>query len=301
MSDLNNKNDILDEALVSIVVITYNSSKYVLETLESAKEQTYKNIELIITDDYSTDDTVDICNKWIEKNKDRFVRTKIITSTKNLGISPNCNRGAKESQGEWIKMIAGDDVLENDIIEKYQIYVNKNKDVSILYSNVREYNDDFKKENLLPIKKINELTFNQNDSGSDEQFDILLKSNCVWTSTIMIKKSLLKKVNWFNEKYPFFEDRPLLLSILKAGYKIYYLDFFGAKYRRHSESVQLNNKEFLSKFREDKQRYFINECLEYFTPKEQKKMKYNYKKNLFLKKLFNNKLNVFLRILNRLL
>ena len=57
--------------LVSVVVITYNSCKYVRETLESAKMQTYRNIELIVTDDGSTDATVDICRKWLEANGDR--------------------------------------------------------------------------------------------------------------------------------------------------------------------------------------------------------------------------------------
>lgn len=67
-----------NKPLVSIVVTTYNSSKYVLETLESVKAQTYKNIELIISDDYSLDNTVEICKKWITENSDRFVNTKII-------------------------------------------------------------------------------------------------------------------------------------------------------------------------------------------------------------------------------
>ena len=62
----------MKEPLVSIIVITYNSSKYVLETLESAKAQTYENIELIISDDGSTDDTIKICKNWLEKNQDRF-------------------------------------------------------------------------------------------------------------------------------------------------------------------------------------------------------------------------------------
>ncbi|MBR5577209.1 MAG: glycosyltransferase [Bacteroidaceae bacterium] len=52
---------------VSIVVITYNSSKYVLETLESVKAQDYPNIELIVSDDRSTDNTFELVNQWIEE------------------------------------------------------------------------------------------------------------------------------------------------------------------------------------------------------------------------------------------
>ena len=65
--------------LVSVILVTYNSAKFVTETLESIKEQSYDNIELIITDDCSFDGTVEVCNNWIEKNKTRFVKTNIIT------------------------------------------------------------------------------------------------------------------------------------------------------------------------------------------------------------------------------
>ena len=58
--------------LVSIITPTYNSAKYVLETLESIKSQTYHNIELIISDDASQDNTVDICELWLKENKERF-------------------------------------------------------------------------------------------------------------------------------------------------------------------------------------------------------------------------------------
>ncbi|KAA6320476.1 putative glycosyltransferase EpsE, partial [termite gut metagenome] len=100
-----------EQPLVSIVVITYNSSKYVLETLESAKVQTYQNIELIVSDDCSTDDTVDVCQNWLDENKERFVRTELLIVLKNTGVSANCNRGYKVAKGEWIKGVAGDDML----------------------------------------------------------------------------------------------------------------------------------------------------------------------------------------------
>lgn len=80
------------EPLVSVVVVIYNSSQTVIETLESIKAQTYKNIELVISDDDSKDTSVEICKKWVEKNKNRFVRTKIITHTPNTGTSANMNR-----------------------------------------------------------------------------------------------------------------------------------------------------------------------------------------------------------------
>ena len=91
--------------LVSVVVITYNSAQYVLETLNSIKEQSYSNIELIISDDCSKDKTVEICRDWLAKNKEKFVRTELITVEKNTGTSANINRGIKASKGKWIKSI----------------------------------------------------------------------------------------------------------------------------------------------------------------------------------------------------
>ena len=82
-----------DAPLVSIVLITYNSSKYILETLESVKNQVWENIELIISDDGSTDDTTTICSNWLEENKERFQNVQLITVAKNTGIPSNCNRG----------------------------------------------------------------------------------------------------------------------------------------------------------------------------------------------------------------
>lgn len=63
--------------LVTIAVVTYNSSQTILETLESVKEQTYKNIELIISDDCSSDNTTDICQKWLQKNAIFFSNVQI--------------------------------------------------------------------------------------------------------------------------------------------------------------------------------------------------------------------------------
>jgi alpha-1,3-rhamnosyltransferase len=122
--------------LVSIVIITYNSAKYVLETLESVKAQTYEKIELVISDDCSTDDTVEVCQRWIEENKDRFIATKIVTVAKNTGVAPNCNRGVRASKGEWLKLCAGDDLLLPECIQDNLQFSIRYKHIKIFISNM---------------------------------------------------------------------------------------------------------------------------------------------------------------------
>ena len=117
--------------IVSIIVITYNSSKYVLETLKSALNQTYNNIELIISDDCSTDNTISICQNWLDENKYRFVDVKIVANKNNNGIPANCNRGINASTGDWIKLVAGDDVLCPNCISDNLFTVASNSNILI--------------------------------------------------------------------------------------------------------------------------------------------------------------------------
>ena len=81
-----------EQPLVSVPVVTYNSANTILETLESIKAQTYPNIELIISDDCSTDNTIELCLEWLELYKERFTRTEVLTVEKNTGVSANVNR-----------------------------------------------------------------------------------------------------------------------------------------------------------------------------------------------------------------
>lgn len=235
------KSSVKSEVLVSIVVITYNSAKYVIETLESAKNQTYRNLELIITDDASTDDTVTVCKNWLEQNSSGFVRTKILTVEKNTGIPANCNRGVKAAEGEWIKLIAGDDVLCSEIISDYISYISKNENCKVLYSDVKYITDKGIEPTNIDMKA---LRMNSSGLGAAEQFQILLRTNPVWAATLMYSKEIAQKIA-YDEKFRYYEDRPFLQKITLSGYKIYFVDIVGALYRRHSESIQLVSKQFL--------------------------------------------------------
>ena len=120
--------------LVSVAVITYNSAKTVVETLESIKSQYYENIELIISDDHSFDNTVSICKEWLQLNSSRFSRIVLLESENNTGISANCNRAETTCNGEWIKIIAGDDLLLPNCISDYISFVSSNPDTVIVFS-----------------------------------------------------------------------------------------------------------------------------------------------------------------------
>ena len=230
--------------LMSIVVITYNSSKTVIDTLESAKAQTYQNIELIISDDGSTDDTVEICNNWLEKNKDRFISTELITVSANTGIPANCNRGFIAAKGEWLKGIAGDDALLPDCIELNYNYVTENKEIDILLSEMELYNNTFTDENLTGYFRIDKSnSFFTSESSADYQFRKLLIADIISvTPTLFINKSIIEKEGYFDERFRHVEDYPFWLKITKLGYKIYFMDTVTVKYRKHNQSIHNNNE-----------------------------------------------------------
>ena len=225
--------------LISIVVITYNSSKYVLETLESAKAQTYQNIELIVTDDCSTDNTVEICKNWIEDNKDRFLRTELITVEKNTGIAPNCNRGYKAAKGEWIKVIAGDDLLFPECIQEYVEYSSKN-DEKLILSGILPFSDNTEYPPVFFCKKWSK-------SNAKSQLRLLLKGAVASGSTFFIERLVFEELKGFDETYTMIEDYPFAIKYTKHGYRIGCINKALIKYRKNPNSVTHSGNNFFSK------------------------------------------------------
>lgn len=91
--------------LVSVLIPSYNSGPYLDDSIGSILKQTYENWELIIVDDCSTDNSVDVAKKYTEKDK----RIRVFENKKNLGISGNMNNGIKYCNGEYIAVLDADD------------------------------------------------------------------------------------------------------------------------------------------------------------------------------------------------
>ena len=235
------------QPLVSVVVLTFNSARFVLDTLESVRRQTYRQVELIISDDCSSDATVSLVRAWVENHKSRFVRTQIITVQANTGISANANRGFRAAQGEWIKGIAGDDVLMDDCISGYVDFCSSICDKSPVFivGGLVPFTDGTPPSLETPAAQAIER-------APDCYFfvgDLVLKDLCAASPTWFLKRSFWLEMEGFSEKYPFLEDEPFLFRALTGGVRINVLKRNTVFYRIHANSICRSKKpEGLYKF-----------------------------------------------------
>lgn len=247
--------------LVSCSVITYNSASTVLETLDSIKEQTYPTIELIVSDDCSNDNTVKICQEWISKNKERFVRVQMITIDYNTGLSANANRALEACQGVWHKTIAGDDMLLPSCVEDFMNFVDKHPEMKWISSRARKYYETFEEKNCFARNFAPDPSFFKLDA--EGQLKALIQCNILIAPTMFYMLSFEKSIG-YDTKY-FFEDLPFYLTAYEKGEKCYFLDKETVCYRVHqsisSSTTKLFNYDSLQgyrKFRKERMLKYMN-------------------------------------------
>lgn len=226
--------------LVSIVVVTYNSSKYITETLDSIAKQTYRNIEIIITDDFSIDDTVEVCEKWLSDNKGNFVRGILLKSDRNTGISANLNRGYLACNGEWVKEIAGDDLLLPDAIKDNIDYIQNCPEAKFVFSDRKEFK--IIENGMVDVLKAQKYSrdYFYTLSPADQYWDLVIRNVCIFSCTAFINKDVFFKLGGYDETIPMLEDYPMWIKCTKSGYKMYYFPKQTVLYRVHQESVSYN-------------------------------------------------------------
>lgn len=208
-------------SLVSVVVITYNSARYVLETLKSINVQSYKKLELIISDDCSSDDTVEVCRRWMEENRQRFVRTELITSAINTGIPANGNRAIKAARGEWIKGIAGDDLLTPECITNLMLDATIEKDIIVGYAQMFRMEGNRRiVGDTIPVD--HRLFFFDRDSRFQHHY--LLTKSFNFAPCAMIRRELYNEIGYLDERFQLLDDLPFWLKATGAGYKIWLAD-----------------------------------------------------------------------------
>lgn len=227
--------------LVSVIIVAYNSSPFIIETLESVLKQTWKEIELIITDDCSTDDTVEVCLKWLKENRKKFTSAEILTSDKNTGVTANANRGLYAAKGEWIKFLGADDTLKPDCIKDNMTWISSNSDIRALFSQIEVYRDTFSFHNLL--KTIPESPYNLEgiltaSRSAESQYKMLLLCDRIhFSPSVFLHRETLLSVGGFDEKFRMLEDYPMWLKLTKNGHKLNFMDKVTVNYRQHSKAI----------------------------------------------------------------
>jgi glycosyltransferase involved in cell wall biosynthesis len=252
----------MENPLVSIIVITYNSSKYVLETLESAYNQTYQNIELIVSDDCSTDNTVEICQKWIDKYKVRFARTKLIIVEKNTGIVPNVNRGYKAAKGKWIKGVSGDDVLFPNSIQEYVSFALATK-CRICWGRTKPFGDDIDLVDIESYQNHQNKQCQKIDGGLKYQKREICRGLFLSGTGLFYTKELYDEIGGLPEEYPFADEWPFIAKVIFADNKIFLLNKYVYAYRLVQNSLSHNQKETFLDDRvfNNSKKYFYSEGL----------------------------------------
>lgn len=214
---------------VSIVIPVFNAEKYLKECIDSALNQTYKDIEIIAVDDGSTDSSPEILKKY---------ENKITTiSKKNGGTASALNAGIKVMSGDWFKWLSADDVLYsnaiNDLIHEAKNIEDKTK--SILYSHYDIIDQD--------SKKIDEFIEPDYNDMAQFDFNVILLDHFIGNgSSSMIHKSTIEKFGSFDETIGFKEDYEMWLRYcMEHDCKMHLVPKKLIQYRVHPKQLSKKN------------------------------------------------------------
>jgi glycosyltransferase involved in cell wall biosynthesis len=198
--------------LVSIIMPAYNAEKTIKESIQSVLDQTYKEWELLIVNDGSTDRTEPV----VESYKDE--RIKLI-SQKNGGVSNARNNALRQAQGEYISFLDSDDLWIKTKLELQLEYLEKNN-LKFVYTKSYSFIGDSS-----DIKK----AFTFVNLGFKDSEEILIY-NFIPILTVLFHKSILKDVGYFDESLQGTEDWDYWIQVLQK-YKVGHMEDYLSKYR----------------------------------------------------------------------
>lgn len=207
--------------LVSIIVPVYNTEKYLNKCLNSILTQTYKNIEVILINDGSTDNSLKVCKEYEKKDK----RIKLINK-ENEGLSATRNLGILTAKGKYIGFIDSDDFIEEDMFKNlYEDMINNNSDISICeMTNSEKY---LKENKTTKVEVLN----------NKEAIFKLLYDNEInnYAGNKLIKKEMFENI-----KFPIgrkFEDLAIMHYLIEKAKTITYNSYIGYHYIQRPGSI----------------------------------------------------------------
>lgn len=200
------------KGLVSILIPCYNHEKFVADCLKSILEQTYPQYEVIICDDCSKDHSVSIIQSQGKIFEKKGIRYVFIENKKNCGMTRNLNRMLQEADGEFIKILASDDMLEKTYLEEMVPALQKAEELKMLFC------DGYKVREAAgyPVqeKDLLEPMMEGIPDCKEYMFERIYSHNFVPAPTLLFRHSILKEVGGYDEEIAI-EDLEMLLRVLQ--------------------------------------------------------------------------------------
>lgn len=188
---------------VSIIIPTYNNAKYIGDAIDSVQNQSYTNLEIIVVNDGSSDDT--------DRALEPFIDSILYIKQNNQGASAARNRGIQESSGEWISFLDSDDRWRPNKLDT-QISELKNTPQARAHS----VNSAIQRPSLESSDFFESIGFSATQPNFfvlERPFAQIVRHRFAWLQTTLFHHSLIEEIGPLNTKYPIYEDFDFLLRV----------------------------------------------------------------------------------------
>ena len=213
--------------LVSICIPTYNRENTILDALNCALNQTYSNIEILVSDDHSTDNTVALVKKFKDP------RIKLIIQPKNLGMIPNWNFCIKKAKGKYIKFLHSDDLISNNCVEKEINFLIKNENVTLVTCKRRFIDENGKVIHTMQFSDKTVVVSGQ--KYAQKLLNTIRENHIGEPSAVMFKKTDAIDTGLFDSTFSQLADFEFWLRLHAIG-DIGYINLPLCSFRLHSGS-----------------------------------------------------------------
>lgn len=236
---------------ISIIIPSYNYANFIGETLESVFSQTYKDFEVIVVDDGSTDGTRKVIKKFLPK-------IRYIKHETNLGFAPAMNTGIRAAKGKYLNFLSADDKLLPTFLEKEVAVLEKYPKVGLVFSPVMFMDKEGK---IIGKQKIKNGYRDKNDG-----YQSLLVGNFVNLVTAIVRADIVKKVGFFNNKLRQNPDWDMWIRIAKKSHLAYVPEHL-AVYRQHDLNLTAEVKRNFKRIGKEK-RIVLQDTVKRQVPEE---------------------------------
>jgi glycosyltransferase involved in cell wall biosynthesis len=226
-------NPLVSNPLVSIIVPLYNHAHYIITTLESFAVEGHPNLEVVIIDDGSTDDSFTVAQTWLAQHPNAFSNV-ILERQENAGITKTLNRLVARANGEFITMVASDDLMLPGGIQARIAALERRPDWLAVFGDATVIDDQGIQTASSALKKINTANLKALESDQFRTQELILRWS-VPGPVLLYRRQTIETIGAYDET-GFIEDRDFYLRLL-AQNALGFINQAVATYRIHARNT----------------------------------------------------------------